>query len=293
MARQANSLIHSWYVSPNNGVAVPRNGSADRKDGPIEGGYVHDVEAGVHPWIAILDFKSMYPSIMIAHNICYTTRLEREHDALDQSVHISPSGVAYMSARERRGLVPELLERLMAQRDHHKAERSRSEASGDAEGAAFHDRLQEAVKILMNSFYGVFASEFYRFTHRDLGSSITAWARHNIKEIIRKVEDEGHPVVYSDTDSIFVRAPIGPEVPPILEDDGEASSWLDAAALIEFGMDAGQAAHTRWRRVGVREALSVFFSHGAKKRYVGKVIGHRRPRSSGGMRRNARIPSGP
>lgn len=270
-----SQLLDSLVVrlAEQRGVAVPRNGSADRKDGPIEGGYVHDVEAGVHPWIAILDFKSMYPSIMIAHNICYTTRLDREHDALDQSVHISPSGVAYMSAEERRGLVPELLERLMAQRDHHKAERSRSEASGDAEGAAFHDRLQEAVKILMNSFYGVFASEFYRFTHRDLGSSITAWARHNIKEIIRKVEDEGHPVVYSDTDSIFVRAPIGPEVPPILEDDGEASSWLDArASLIEFGMDLAKR-HTRDGAVlEFEKALSVFFSHGAKKRYVGKVI---------------------
>ena len=187
-----------------------------------------------------------------------------------------------MSARERRGLVPELLERLMAQRDHHKAERSRSEASGDAEGAAFHDRLQEAVKIPMNSFYGVFASEFYRFTHRDLGSSITAWARHNIKEIIRKVEDEGHPVVYSDTDSIFVRAPIGPEVPPILEDDGDASSWLDArASLIEFGMDLAKR-HTRDGAVleFLEKALSVFFLHGEETlRREGDLAigGHDRP----------------
>ena len=63
--------------------------------------------------------------------------------------------------------------------------------------------MQYAVKILMNSFYGVFASGFYRFTHRDLGSSITAWARQNIKGIIAAVEAEGHGVVYSDTDSIF------------------------------------------------------------------------------------------
>ena len=51
-----------------------------------------------------------------------------------------------------------------------------------------------------------FASGFYRFTHRDLGSSITAWARFNIKDIIAQLDAEGHHVVYSDTDSIFVRS---------------------------------------------------------------------------------------
>ena len=53
-------LADSWDI------AVPLTGSADKKEGQIAGGYVHDVEAGLHPWIAILDFKSMYPSIMIA-----------------------------------------------------------------------------------------------------------------------------------------------------------------------------------------------------------------------------------
>ena len=56
----------------------------------------------------------------------------------------------------------------------------------------------------MNSFYGVFASSFYRFTHEKLGASITEWARHNITEIISNLEKDGFDVVYSDTDSIFV-----------------------------------------------------------------------------------------
>ena len=96
----------------------------------------------------------------------------------------------------------------MAQRDFHKSELKSARSASDDVNASFHDSMQYAVKILMNSFYGVFASEFYRFTHRDLGSSITAWARHNIKMIIEEVEKEGHPVVYSDTDSIFVKSPM-------------------------------------------------------------------------------------
>ena len=88
-------------------------------------------------------------------------------------------------------MVPALLEDLMAQRDEHKAAIKQAKSDGDQTAEAFHDAMQYAVKILMNSFYGVFASGFYRFTHRDLGSSITAWARQNIKGIIAAVEREG------------------------------------------------------------------------------------------------------
>jgi DNA polymerase elongation subunit (family B) len=79
---------------------------------------------------------------------------------------------------------------------------------GNEEQAFLQDQLQYAVKILMNSFYGVFASSFYRFTDPKLGASITEWARYNIKNIIRQLDDEGKDVVYSDTDSIFVRSPV-------------------------------------------------------------------------------------
>ena len=65
-------------------VAVPLTGSAEAKEGQITGGYVHDVEAGLHPWIAVLDFKSMYPSIMIGHNICYTTRVDPAQPAPEE-----------------------------------------------------------------------------------------------------------------------------------------------------------------------------------------------------------------
>ena len=59
----------------------------------------------------------------------------------------------------------------------------------------------------MNSFYGVFASSFYRFTDRSIGSTITAFARETTKGIISELEDEGHKVIYSDTDSVFVQIP--------------------------------------------------------------------------------------
>ncbi len=268
-------------------VAVPLTGSAEAKEGQITGGYVHDVEAGLHPWIAVLDFKSMYPSIMIGHNICYTTRIDGSQAAFTPShpPHIAPTGASFRHQDDRKGLVPTLLEDLMAQRDEHKVALKSAHARDDEQSAGFHDAMQYAVKILMNSFYGVFASGFYRFTHRELGSSITAWARQNIKTIIAAVEREGHGVVYSDTDSIFVRCPINAEAPTMVSDelraqaehDPEAQQTLEAhEAAIEEMVVFGQALAQQYSKdsavLEFEKGLSVFFSHGAKKRYIGQVV---------------------
>jgi DNA polymerase I len=146
--------------------------------------------------------------------------------------------------------------------------------------------MQYAVKILMNTFYGVFASGFYRFTHRDLGSSITAWARHNIKAIIAQLEEEGHGVVYSDTDSIFVRSPVAQNSPSSLREDeilaaknGEQEAvekiekWEVAKqSMVDFGIEIAERYSRDSAVLEFEKGLSVFFSHGAKKRYVGQVV---------------------
>ncbi len=260
-------------------VAVPLTGSAEAKEGQITGGYVHDVEAGLHPWIAVLDFKSMYPSIMIGHNVCYTTRIDPSHPEQpteDDEIHTSPTEAKFWSSSYRKGLVPTLLEDLMGQRDEHKAMLKQARNDEQAEKEEFHDAMQYAVKILMNSFYGVFASGFYRFTHKDLGSSITAWARHNIKAIIQKLDEEGHHVVYSDTDSIFVRSPVAEGSPSVLreDDDQETIDAYEAAkqAMIDFGLEVAQRYSKDSAVLEYEKGLSVFFSHGAKKRYVGQVV---------------------
>ena len=129
---------------------------------------------------------------------------------------------------------------------------------------------------MMNSFYGVFASGFYRFTHKDLGSSITAWARQNIKTIIQKLEEQGHHVVYSDTDSIFVCSPVPEGSPSVLKDDDndETIAAYEAAkqAMIDFGLDIAKQYSKDSAVLEYEKGLSVFFSHGAKKRYVGQVV---------------------
>ena len=256
------------------GVAVPTTISGPRRRDQIAGGYVHEVDAGISPWIVVLDFKSMYPSIMISSNICSTT-LVRD-DSLDDSHSVSPATeTRYLSKDERLGLVPRLLEQLMSSRDQHKTALAMARESGDEAEAFLQDQLQYAVKILMNSFYGVFASSFYRFTHPDLGASITEWARHNIRKIITDLETEGYDVVYSDTDSIFVRAPVDADAPinKPEESSSEFESWNQARSeTIRFGERLAERFTKEGAELEFETALSAFFSHGAKKRYVGRVI---------------------
>jgi len=259
-------------------VAVPMTGSAARKEGQITGGYVHDVKAGMHPWIAVLDFKSMYPSIMIANNVCHTTRIDPSHPQQPEegeTVHESPTGAKFRNKESRLGLVPHLLEDLMSKREYHKTAMAFARENENQESISFHDQMQYAVKIMMNTFYGVFASAFYRFTHRDLGSSITAWARRNIKAIIQRLEDEGNHVVYSDTDSIFVSVPVigKPPTSPPDEDSDEQQAWDEAmATMIQFGQETAERFSEDSAVLEFETGMSAFFSHGAKKRYVGRVV---------------------
>ena len=152
----------------------------------------------------------------------------------------------------------------MDQRDYHKSELKKARESGQEEAAFLHDQLQYAVKILMNSFYGVFASSFYRFTHPYLGASITEWARHNIRTIIKNVETDGHDVVYSDTDSIFVKAPVQPDS-PINRPPQNSLVFEDWKNARKETLDFGNSLADRFTKEGAElefeTALSAFFSH--------------------------------
>jgi DNA polymerase I len=226
------------------GVGVPPNHRTGRES-PIEGGYVHSIRPGIYRWVVVLDFKSMYPSIIIARNLCFTT-------LSPQGSTVAPSGARFLAPEERKGIIPKILGELLADRDRF---RQLGRVADTPELRTYYDGLQNAVKVLMNSFYGVLASSFYRFTNKDIGSAITAFAREAITSIIRDLEADGDEVVYSDTDSVFVRSPV---------------------ASLDGSRAFGEAIARRFTHEGVtfefQSVFEAFFSHGAKKRYVGKTV---------------------
>jgi DNA polymerase I len=226
-------------------IGVPMTGG-HTKERPIEGGYVHTIDPGLYDWVCVLDFKSMYPSLIIAKNICFTT-LDPEG-----KVKSPEPGVAYLDKKTREGLLPGMLETLMTERDDIKAKMKKAKSQEEKD---YYDGLQFAVKILMNAVYGVFASAFYRFTNPKIGASITAFARENTKGIISQLEDKGLRVIYGDTDSVFFQSP-GQTLDEALEVGGKiAERYSKEGATLEF-----------------EKIIDPLFSHGAKKRYVGRVV---------------------
>jgi DNA polymerase I len=225
-------------------VGVPLTGRREEGD-PIEGGYVHTMNPGLYHWVCVLDFKSMYPSLIIAKNICFTT-------LSPIGAIVAPSGAKFLSPDKRVGILPKILKDLMRQRDEIKA---KMKTATDEVEKRYLNGLQEAVKVLMNTFYGVFASNFYRFTDKNIGAAITAFARDNVKRIITEVGKEGVTVIYSDTDSVFMQSP---------------ANGLDGS--VNFGKDMAKRYTTEGGTLEFEKLLEPLFSHGKKKRYVGRVV---------------------
>jgi DNA polymerase I len=228
-------------------VAVPLSGSKKEIE-KIEGGYVHEFDAGLYDMVCVLDFKSMYPSIIIANNICFTT-------ISPEGTIISPIRVRFLDPQLREGLVPKVLKKLMVDRELFKSNMKEAKKNGNREAFEYYKGLQEAVKVLMNAIYGVFASSFYRFTNRDIGSSITAFARQSVQELIKMLEDEGYKVIYSDTDSVFFK-----------------SEKTDTSEAVKLGEKIANKYSTGGTILEFEQILNPLFSHGKKKRYVGKIV---------------------
>jgi DNA polymerase I len=243
-----STLIDSLMIreADRRGIAVPMNKFGGEEREKIEGGFVHTIEPGLYDMVTVMDFKSMYPSLMIRYNICFTTLSPSGENR-------SPTGARFLSSTVKKGLIPELLEKLMNTRDHYK-ELLKDEK--DADRKRYLNSMQAQVKILMNSFYGVFASSFYRFTDPSIGASITAWARDTVKGINADLEQRGVQVVYGDTDSIFIKT---------------------GKTTVDEAVSEGNALKDEvYRKIGtiieVEKVFDPMFSHGAKKRYVGKIV---------------------
>lgn len=225
-------------------IGVPMT-SRSLKSAPIEGGYVHSIGAGIYDNVVVLDFKSMYPSMIMKYNICFTT-----FDPKGQIV--APNGVHFLDKEHREGLVPRLLRELMNQRDQVK----KLMKTSTPEERDYLDGIQGAIKILMNTFYGVLASSFWRFTNLEIGSAVTAYARTTIKTLIDRLKEENYKVIYGDTDSIFIESGAGTheEAARVGYELSERLS-TDEGVIVEF-----------------EKVMDPLFSHGAKKRYAGRIV---------------------
>ena len=170
-------LHRAGYVAPN----------ASRELVASPGGFVLDSEPGIYDDVLVLDFKSLYPSIIRTFYI----------DPLGLALGVqggaeAASVAGFLEARFARepSILRGIIEQLWQLRD---AARARGDAA-----------QSQAIKIIMNSFYGVLGTAACRFFDARLASSITRRGHEIIQQTRDRIEQLGDRVIYGDTDSVFV-----------------------------------------------------------------------------------------
>jgi DNA polymerase I len=166
----------------------------ERTNTPIKGAFVKEPIAGLHEGIAVLDFASLYPSIIISHNISPDT-LNCVHPECKEK-NSSPDGTWFCT--KEKGLFSEILGRLIKQRLVLKKEYKRKKKEEGIDDKVLFAK-QWALKIILNSAYGYLGYPRARWYSRECASAITAFARGYIQETISKAEKTGFVVLYGDS----------------------------------------------------------------------------------------------
>ena len=150
------------------------------------GGYVMESKPGMHQSVLVLDYKSLYPSIIRTFKVDPYARIAAKKlkpcDIID--------GFDGASFSKKDNILPDIIATLWQARDVAKCDQNKA--------------LSQAIKIIMNSFYGVLGTPGCRMHDSRLTSSITKRSHFIILQTVKLIEAEGYEVIYGDTDSVFV-----------------------------------------------------------------------------------------
>lgn len=192
-------LHRAGFVAPNVGEM--------QTDITAPGGYVMESRPGLYRHVLVLDFKSLYPSIIrtfsvdplsLIQGLSGNTRQEavvpdifhRGTEAPDSADKDWIPGYNGAVFSKQKHLLPEIISRLWQARDQAKLVKDKP--------------LSQAIKIIMNSFYGVLGTPLCRFYDPRLSSSITLRGHDIMQQTRQLIEEKGYKVIYGDTDSVFV-----------------------------------------------------------------------------------------
>ncbi|MEM3373001.1 MAG: DNA-directed DNA polymerase, partial [Candidatus Anstonellales archaeon] len=192
-------LMHESYRS---NQIIPEKPDAytvqQRMMNPIEGAFVKVPIPGIYEHIAVFDFRSLYPSIICSFNIDpYTYNC----DCCKDDSFLSPQGHRF--CKKVKGLIPKTLEQLLDER--FKLKKVIKSLDKNSEEYKRIEAKIQALKIIANSFYGYLGYPRSRWYLREAAESVTALGRKYILEVIQEAEKNGFSVLYSDTDSIFIK----------------------------------------------------------------------------------------
>lgn len=214
--------------------------------------------------IATLDFSSLYPSIMMAHNLCYTTLLNKASIQAfklteDDYTH-TPNGDYFVKENKRKGILPTILDELLTARK--KAKNDLKKETDPFRRDVLNGR-QLALKISANSVYGFTGATVGKLPCLAISSSVTAFGREMIEKTKNVVQEKYNTangyeydaqVIYGDTDSVMVKF-----------------GQQDLAACMKLGEEAANYVSTKFKHPIKLEFEKVYFPYLLinKKRYAG------------------------
>lgn len=179
-------------------------------DRSYEGGFVMEPKRGFYNKpISVMDFSSLYPSIMISRNICYTTLLSKQQYEEIGGIK-TPTNNYFCSQETKRGLLPRILVDLLASRKKTRA--GLADEKDPAKKACLNGR-QLAIKLCANSLYGFTGATTGKLPCFEISQSVTSFGREMIvftkkliEETFSRASGYSHDsvVIYGDTDSVMV-----------------------------------------------------------------------------------------
>jgi len=247
--------LHDQYV-------LPSKGQQESED--YEGGAVFDPITGVRENVSVLDLKSLYPMCMVTTNASPETKVDPT--TYDGDTYVAPNGTHFR--KEPDGVIREMVDELLTEREEKKA--LRNEYNPGKDEYEQYDRQQQAVKVIMNSLYGVLGWDRFRLYDREMGSAVTATGREVIEHTEEVTAQYDKKVIYGDTDSVMIGLGSDISKDEAIEQSFEFEERINES-YDEFAREQLNAAEHRFQ-IEFEKLYRRFFQAGKKKRYAGHII---------------------
>ena len=247
--------------------ALPSKGQHDAED--YEGGAVFDPITGVRDMVTVLDLKSLYPMCMVTINASPETKVDP--DSYEGESFRAPNGQHFR--KEPDGAIREMVDELLTEREEKKARRN--DYAPDSREYERFDRQQAAVKVIMNSLYGVLGWDRFRLYDKEMGAAVTATGREVISYTEKVTDEMDKSAVYGDTDSVMIELGGDASKDEAIEQSFELEAKVNdaydefAAEELNVALDAGESHRFE---IEFEKLYRRFFQAGKKKRYAGHIV---------------------
>ena len=182
------------------------------KDKKFRGGLVIEPKKGIHFDVVVMDFASLYPSIIKVRNISYETvrcpHEECKKNTIPQTNH--------WACLKKNGLASMIIGSLRDLRVNYYKSLSKKETLTEEQRQQY-TVVSQALKVILNASYGVMGAEIFPLYFLPAAEATTAIGRHTILETIKKCEETGIEVLYGDTDSLFIKKPTEEQIQQVIE----------------------------------------------------------------------------